>query len=270
MLFQLLKFFWVCTSDASYADNVKADKDAAEALIIETVLPLMQKLLRSFDPATVDAATGNNALHEICRLFYVDSVNVWSFKLTELLIADGVSMRERNKKGCTPLLQWAASMGENDRTADGLRLMLEHGSDLHAQDGDGNGVLHHLVSNGASAVLIDLLDGDGVGHLDCHLVNSAGQTAADLAAVKLAQLVDSNANSPAKRIHRLMMAQTALWTKHTQPALLRCLDAVLPVTDVAKLALGYIDGSGLPFSISAEAESDEKAEPAAAAAAAQS
>jgi len=68
-----------------------------------------------------------------------------------------------------------------------------------------------------------------------------------------------------------MMAQTALWIKHTRPALLLCLEFVLPVTDVAKVALGYVDGSGPPFAAGAEeAESDGEADPAAAASSAQS
>jgi hypothetical protein len=65
-----------------------------------------------------------------------------------------------------------------------------------------------------------------------------------------------------------MMTQAVMWTKHVRPALLRCLESALSVTDVAKMALGYIDGSGLPFAKAAEAGSDEEAEPAAAAAAA--
>ena len=66
-----------------------------------------------------------------------------------------------------------------------------------------------------------------------------------------------------------MMTLTAMWTKRVRPVLLCCLEAALPLTDVAKLALGYIDGSGLPFVTAAkEGESDEKVKPAAAAAAA--
>ena len=133
------------------------------------------------------------------------------------------------------------------------------------QDDKGNGLLHLLVQRKAESVLEDLLSGHGVSHLDCALRNNAGQTAADLAAVELAQLADSNANSRQKRIHQLLMAQALLWTKHVRPALLSRLEFVLPVTDVAKLALGYVDGSGLPFEKAAEAKSNEDAEPAAAA-----
>jgi len=268
VLFQLLKFFWSCIPDAGDTDDVKADMNAAADIICAKVLPLMPKLLRSFDPATVDAATGNNALHNMCRLFTLHRVNGWAYKLTELLIARGVSVHARDKDSRTVLLRAAASSNNMVTSANGLKLLVKHGSDLNAQDGDGNSVLHHLVKNAALPMFEDFLRGEEMGHLDCHLVNSAGQTAADLAAVKLAQLADSGADSPEKRIHRLLMTQTALWSKRVQPVLLNGLNAVLPVTDLAKLALGYIDGSGLPLDSAAEAESDEGAvsEPAAAAA----
>ena len=252
-----------CDKAADTAD-VKADKSSAEHLIIEKVMPPMQKLLRSFDPATVDAATGNNALHELGSLFLLDSVNGWGYRLAELLVAYGISVHARNKKGRTPLLQWAATSFSNEPTARGLQLLLAHGADLNAQDGDGDGLLHHLVKNAAFTMLEDFLRVKEVGHLDCHLVNSAGQTAADLAAIQLMKLADSSVDSPQKRIHRLMMAQTAMWAKHTRPTLLLSLESALPVTDVAKLALGYVDGSGLPFDKPVEAESAEQAEPAAA------
>ena len=233
-------------------------------------MPLQQKLLRSFDPATMNAATGDNALHEMFRLFYLDSVSVWDYKLAELLIDRGVSVHARNKKGRTPLLEIAAHHRRS--TATGLRLLLAHGAHLNVQDGDGNGLLHLMILCGPAAVadLEELMCGDEVTHLDLHLVNYAGHTASDLAAVKLAQLGDSNANSPAKRIQRLMVTQMATWTKLVRPMLLRCLESALPVTDVAKLALGYVDGSGLPFitATDSEADSDEKADPATAAAAA--
>lgn len=245
-----------CQRNAAETANVKADED----IIIETLMPLMQKLLRSFDPATVDAAKGNNALHEMCILFPLDDVECWDCELVTLLIARGVSVHTGNKDGRTPLLLYAASFGTHISTAIAMRLLLAHGSDLNAQDSNGNGLLHHLVKRKAAAVLELLMCCDEVGHLDCHLVNSAGQTAADLAAVQLAQQADSNANSPQKRIHRLMMAQTALWTKRVQPLLRNDLSIVLPVTDVAKLALGYVDVSGLPFTAVAEAECDGEAE----------
>ena len=253
---------------ASDADGVKADKTRAQQLIFE-VSPITQKLLRSFDPATVDAATGNNALHEMCRLFALHSLQQWDYKLVGLLIDRGVSADSRNKEGRTPLLQRAATLTvASGRSTDGMRLLLSNGADLNAQDGKGNGVLHLLILCGATAEarLEDLLGG-GVAHFDYALRNNAGQTAVDLAAIRLAELADNSADSPQKRIHQLLMAQTALWAKHTRPLLLRCLDSALPVTDVAKLALSYVDGSGQPFTTAVEAEYDEEAEPAAAAAA---
>ena len=270
VLFQLLLFLGCRCKDDADADGVKADKKEARRLIDDKVLPIIQKLLRSFDPATVGAVTGNNALHEICTLLNLGSVANRSYKLFELLVDRGVSVHARNKKGRTPLLQRAAgSTPARFRSNDGMRLLLSRGADLNAQDNYGNGVLHHLIRRQAESSLEDLLGGGGVAHLDYALRNGAGQTAVDFAAMRVEEQTGSSSASPAKRIHRMMMTQTALWTKHTRPLLLRCLESALPVTDVAKLALGYIDGSGLPFVTAAEeGESDEQAEPAAAAAAA--
>ena len=163
--------------------GVQVDKAAAQRLILKIVLPLQQKLLRSFDPATVDVATGNNALHEMCTLFSLSRVSVWSYKLTERLIYRGVSVHARNKEGRTPLLQLACTSTDEVDSAVGIRLLLAHGADLNAQDGEGNGLLHFLVRDKAEAVLADLLGCDGVNHMDCALRNSAGHTAADLSAI---------------------------------------------------------------------------------------
>jgi hypothetical protein len=271
VLFQLLHFLRACCVNDEDADSVKADKNAAQDLIMDQVLPITQKLLRSFDPATVDAATGDNALHEMCRLFSLGRAHGWPYKLVKLLISRGVSVHARNHAGRTSLLQRGGTCNSAiHRSTDGMRLLLAHGADLNAQDGDGNGVLHLMILCGAAAEarLEDLLGGGGVAHFDYTLRNNAGQTAADLTAIRLAEQADSGADSPERRIHRLLMTQVAMWAKHARPLLLRCLESALPVADVAKLALGYVDGSGLSFVKAAEeGESDGEAEPVAAAAA---
>lgn len=55
-----------------------------------------------------------------------------------------------------------------------------------------------------------------------------------------------------------------MWAKSVRPALLLLLEAALPVVDVAKLAVAYIDGSGPLFVTMAESGSDEEAALAAA------
>lgn len=267
VLFQLELFKGCrCSKNDADADGVKADKNKAQRLIKHKVLPIIQKLLRSFDAATVDPATGNNVLHEMCRFFALRSLRGWDCKLFKLLIAHGVSLCARNKQGRTPLLLCAADtfISASCRSTDGMRLLLSHGAGLNAQDGDGNSVLHLLVLDGAKARLEDLLGGGGVAHFDYALRDNAGQTAVDIAAIRLARQANSSAGS-AKRIHQLLMAQTALWVRHTRPQQLHCLESALAVTDVAKLALGCIDGSGPPFTAAEKANSDEEAEPDAAA-----
>jgi len=90
VLFQLLRLTWNCMVDDDDAAAVKTDRCAAQQLIDGDILPLLPELLRSFDPATVDAATGNNALHELCRLFTLDLPAEWDYELAELFIAHGV------------------------------------------------------------------------------------------------------------------------------------------------------------------------------------
>jgi len=57
-------------------------------------------------------------------------------------------------------------------------------------------------------------------------------------------------------IQQQLRDQKASWTENVRPALLTHLETVLPVTDLAKLALSYVDGSGLPFASEAAEEAD--------------
>ena len=108
---------------------------------------------------------------------------------------------------------------------------------------------------------MDLLGGDGMGGLDHSLRNSAGQTVADLAAIQLAQLLHGEPSAPAyesqqlletqtrtRHIHQLLLALEPQWERCVRPLLLRCLGAVLPVVDVARLALGLSSGAPLTSS----------------------
>lgn len=256
---------------------MRSDKDAAQVLLRNELLPLDRKLLRFFDSTTVDGVTGNNALHEMSNFFCV-CVTEWDYMLVELLVLHGVSVHERNQEGRTPLLQLAATIDPTASTSVGLQQLLKHGSDLNAQDIEGQSVLHHLVSSGSVVVLQDLLAWEGAAHLDFSLLNKAGQTACDFATVRLAELQQDEANDEkeneghsdisddeeeneeditrVRQIRRIMCTQMASWKKHTRPVLLRCLETVLSVVDVAQLALGYIDGSGLPFVVSSAPDTD--------------
>src|SRR5690606_29367153 len=129
------------------------------------------------DPAIiVEPSLNNNALHELCMRFIVRGPDSWPCKLFELFIAHGVSVHERDIDASTPLLAHAASAREDRTSANALLLLLAHGADLNAQDGQGDGVLHHLVERGASDMLRHLTSDLRAGLLDLHLVNSAGQT----------------------------------------------------------------------------------------------
>lgn len=228
----------------------KKDKDVARQLIHDQTIALGPKLLRSFHPGAIDYESGNNALHELCTHFYLNP-NSWNRLLAELLIAHGVSVRERNKKGRTPFLQFASTCSATSSTAKGLTLMLEHGSDLNAQDGDGNSVLHLLVLRKAFAVLEDLLSRPDVTHLDCILKNHAGQTAADITAIQLAlaqQGVDQVLDQSHEfYMHRLVLTFQEAQIAHFRPILKQCIDSVI-IPDIGAVVLGYVDGSGNPFS----------------------
>jgi hypothetical protein len=90
VVFELLRFLHCFAFLWSDDDDMEADKAEAEHVIIEELLPLLPHALRSFDPATVDARSGNNALHEMCTLFRLDGD--WTSDLLEQLIARGVSV----------------------------------------------------------------------------------------------------------------------------------------------------------------------------------
>ena len=259
MLFELLHFFNCCLVRSDDVDLVTSDKLAARQQISNAIPSLRQQLLRSFDPVTVDAATGNNALHELLRLIWPADPDCWSAEIIQMLIARGVSVHERNKAGCTPLVLQASVLDPTSFSACGMRLLLSHGADLNAQDDNGDGMLHHLAKRKAFIALVCLLSGDDVGHLDLHLVNSAGHTPADCAAIQLAQ--DPTAAS-AQQMHRLLMTHVAMWRQHVPPIIQSSLRGVL-IPDLAAMVMGYIDGSDKPFSVAASDAEDPPASMAA-------
>jgi hypothetical protein len=106
----------------------------------------------------------------------------------------------------------------------------------------GDTVLHHLIRGSVLRFLRDFVEGD-VGGLDFFVLNGAGQTAADLAAIKHAEEPD-DANH--RQIHRNIRAQVQMWRSRIRPAVLGLLSQPL-IPDVAKLVLGYVDGSGFAF-----------------------
>ena len=216
----------------------------------------------------MDAATGNNALHEMCRLFSLRNIEGWPFKFFRLLINRGVSVHARNRQGRTLLLQLAASIGALNSSAEGLGMFLRIGFDLNAQDHDGNGLLHLMVLRGAAVVLDDLrFCHVSLRRLDCLLVNGAGQTAANLVAARLAAHQITN-HAATRLLRSLKWAQKTLWAKHTRPLLLKCLVTAMAVPDLAELALCFIDGSSRPSDL-VDMQTDDD-QPVASAAAARS
>ena len=153
-------------------------------------------------------------------------------------------MLERNQKGRTPLLKFAASAAPQIHSADAMRLLLQYDADLNAQDKTGNGVLHYLIQADALELLADFCTGGGVSRLDCFISNSSRQNPFDLVADRLAK---DPTDEQAQDMHRVLKtAQTALWDKHTRPVLQLHLDQVLALHDLAEMALGFLDGSSRP------------------------
>jgi hypothetical protein len=265
VLFQLLRFFRSCVVDDLLIWDYGGRREA-EKIMLSEILPEGRKLLCTFDPSIVDAATGNNVLHEVAPLVPPKTVTPWIFGLVELFIAHGVSVHTRNQEGRTPLLQIASLVTPAHTSTAAMRLLLTHGTDLNVQDNDGNSLLHLLVKSKALPMLEDLLGGDGVSHIDCLLLNSAGQTAADLAAVQLAQLKADGGGAEAAAglvwLHRLVLTYQKTWTACSRPILQRCVEAVL-VPDLAALVLGYVDGGGKPFPAPSPTSAQKSSEAAA-------
>ena len=186
--------------------------------------------------------TGNNALHELLDIVVLNCKWSWAYKLAEALIQHGVNIHQRNKQGQTVALALVDGMDSVHLSACALHLLLQHGADINAQENDGDTVLHYLIRNEALRVLRDLFKGE-VSGLDLFVLNSAGHTPADLAAIKHAEEPDDD---DCRQIHRIIRAQVQMWRSRMRPAVLRCLCVPL-IPDVAKLVLGYVDGSGLAF-----------------------
>ena len=167
LLFQLLRL--LPQLDRSHQDDdFEEDSDDEDGglhgkvkqMIKKKLLPILPQLLRSFDPATTDAATGANALHEVCALTeWGKHQSGWLFTLARQFIALGVDIHARDHRGRTPLLSLGTKLDASNRqSASRIRLLQNHGADIDAQDADGNGLLHLLAKNGAGPMLLDLFD----------------------------------------------------------------------------------------------------------------
>lgn len=253
MLFELIRFFGY--SQSNYGDDTGAMHPASSLISRSSdIFSPLSKLLHEFDPATVDAQMGGNALHILFASGWFESVDDWDYVLAEMLITCGVSVHMCNKQGQTPLLTFAETIMPNINSILGLQLLMAYGSDINAQDNDGDGLLHLLVRGQALDVLESLFMSDAVNHLDFALCNSANKTAIDVALTHVTEMgndtiqykphAENQDGTLAWQIYRLMMTQKMLWVKHARPVLLRYLESVLPVNDVAKMVLAYVDGSG--------------------------
>jgi len=126
-MFQLLRFFSECCVENEADDNsTKADKKAAQQLIIEHVMPLNQQWLHSFSPATVDAGTGNNVLHEMCSFLLMSDQEDWDYQLAEWFIDRGVSVHAQQIRPhpAAPIRSHRSAadrLGRRDATAAGAR-----------------------------------------------------------------------------------------------------------------------------------------------------
>lgn len=254
-MFQLLRFFQQCIPPV-YDSWMEEPKNTAMNIITNHILPQRHKLLRSFDPAIVDAATGNSALHVLAPL--ATAKTPWVCPLIKLLIDRGVSVHARNKEGCTPLLQIASVLNPTSASAGGMLPLFSHGADLNAQDNDGNSLVHLLVKRKALVVLQNLLSSDQVDRVAWFLANSAGQTATDLAADQLAQRDAAPDRDQLDEfwMHRLLLASQKTWTAYSRPIVQGAVESVL-VPDLAALVLGYVDGSGQPFSAARDQDSKD-------------
>ena len=245
-LFHLLRLYADTRhSSADSADTTKL-KIEANVIFVAAVKPMLPRLLRSFDPTTTDAATGSNALHDLLSRVLPASTDAFSYKLTEALVLHGVNIHQRNKQGRTVALSLAAAQVSSwAKSACGLHLLLQHGADINAQDNSGDTLLHHLICNKELRVLRDWIQCDvsNVSRLDLFVLNHAGHTPADLAALKHAQQPDS---TDCSQVHRIVQAQTNLWRSCIRPALLSALSETM-IPELANLTLGYVDGSGLSF-----------------------
>ena len=241
-LFYLLRFFSETGRyriESAHRQKLKSD---LQALLIHAIKPVLPRLLRSFDPAITDPATGNNALHDVLSRISPTRTEQWLYKLIEALIQHGVDIHQRDKQGRTVALTYAASGGSWHESACSLHLLLQHGADVNAQDDGGETMTHHLIHGEAYYVLQDLLEGEVRG-LDVFVPNRAGHTAAELAAI---MHVKEPGNPYCSAIHRIIQARVEQWHTNTRPAVLSALSEPL-IPDLARLVLGYVDGSGRAF-----------------------
>jgi hypothetical protein len=134
LLFQLLRL--LPQLDRSHQMGVESNLDESDEefdevhslvnqMITSKLLPILPRLLRSFDPATTDAATGANALHEVCALTeWGKQPSGWLFSLAQQFIALGVDIHAHDHRGRTPLLSLGTKLDASNRqSASRIRLL---------------------------------------------------------------------------------------------------------------------------------------------------
>ena len=103
-LFHLLRLLAETASQTQDASNTLKLKEEAAIAFGDSAVPLLPRLLRSFDPSIMDAATGNNALHELLSRAVPNYTTAAFYQTLEALIRHGVDMNRRNNSGRTVAL----------------------------------------------------------------------------------------------------------------------------------------------------------------------
>lgn len=229
-LFHVIRMFGeVCAFPSRVIDGEMRHRDQA----LSRTASILPRLLTSFKPTITDASTGNNALHEVFLRVAPNTPTSLCFILVGSLVKRGVDIHQRNKRGHTVALALAAGIAPATTCVFGL--LLKHGADINAQDDSGDAMLHHFIRRVSVESMRNMfLCCNSLG-IDLFVCNRSGQTPIDLAN-----------SADHKQIYRIMRSQIHVWESRFQPRVLDELSFWL-VPDLAKMVLGYVDGSGPPF-----------------------
>jgi ankyrin repeat protein len=171
-------------------------------------------------------------------------------ELLRILLDGGADAYFAARDGMTPLLKVVSER----RGYDQLRLILDHRAVISLADRLSNGAVHHLANNGQAEVLSQMLEKELLTQaIGCvHAPNLECMTPLQLAA-------SLDASYAHRRLKSLFGEAEHEWQTSVLPFISSTLINVIPVSDLARLCLEYIDGGGRPQTTRVEGLLEESA-----------
>ena len=189
----------------------------------------------------LQTADGEDALSFLANNIKVDENSYTEWVVISKLIAKaGVRIDTRDESGCTLFLRWCDSYA----TSRVLAQLIEAGCDIEASDPQGNTGVHLLVLTDNYRALESLATSHRLLERFWCIKNRQGQTPLDLTA---RAMYTGAYNQQTTLIHRMLTVAQEEWKAGMVPLVLTQVTRALGVSELARLIIEYLDGSGKEF-----------------------